>query len=125
MIPDPPVFAPQILAQVVKLLKPEETEKLLQILRSRIVDLSEMDNDEVAGPEGMAHLHRLTSEAGMLGFRRLSTVCSILDDGPDHRSIEHLAWARSELHPTLERSHKEIIRQLDGALRGDDYGLAS
>jgi HPt (histidine-containing phosphotransfer) domain-containing protein len=125
MIPDPPIFAHPILAQVVKLLKAEETEKLLQILRSRIFELSEMDDETVAGPDGLAHVHRLTSEAGMLGFPRLSTICSILDDGPQHCSAEQMAWARAELHPTLERSHQEIARQLDGALRGGDHGLAS
>lgn len=123
MIPDPPIFAPQILAQVVKLLKVDETKKLLEILRTRIVTLYELDQETVASPEGLAHVHRLTSEAGMLGFRRLSTICAILDDGPEHRSPAQIAWARADLHPTLKRSHGELVHQIDGLSIGGDGGL--
>lgn len=66
-------------AQVALLLGTERALELLGLLRSAVVTLSSMTDAEIAAPAGLTLVHRLKSEAGMMGFDRLSRACEAVD----------------------------------------------
>lgn len=124
MMDGPPIIEAATFERVVALLKPRKTRELIEILRARVVELSEMDDEDIAGPRGRAHAHRLTSEAGLLGFQRLSVACAILGDSSDQSIAEQVEQARASIHEILEQTHQEICRSLTHPIFRDDHDVA-
>lgn len=65
--------------QVAKLLGASRAAEMLGMLRETLVRLSSMPEGELAESVGLALVHRLKSEAGLMGFDRLSNACEAVD----------------------------------------------
>ena len=74
-----PVIDEEVHRQVSALLGPERATELLDVLRSNLLTLAILSDEEVMAPGGLALVHRLKSEAGMMGFPALSAACGLLD----------------------------------------------
>lgn len=99
----PLVFDPAIHDQVTALLGVDRTRSLLLMLRSLIMTLAGLGDASLLSPAGLASIHRLKSEAGLMGFVRLSDACTAFDDpgqgaSPNDRAISDL---RSSIASTL------------------------
>lgn len=79
-MPDPmPDFDPATHGQVAMLLGAQRAEEMLGLLRGTMATLSRMSQAELASPDGLSLVHRLKSEAGLMGFGRLSRACAVVD----------------------------------------------
>lgn len=106
-----PILDDGLFRQVLTIVKPARTCELLEILRARIVALSEASDTDIAGPDGRLLAHRLASEAGLLGFRRLSLICRILESQND-RSASAMAEPCRQLRAILSSTHAEARARL-------------
>lgn len=75
-----PVFEPETYSQVKSLLGADRTRSLLLMLRSLVVTLAGLCDASLVSPAGLAFIHRLKSEAGLMGFSRLSKACEAFDE---------------------------------------------
>ncbi|MEE7456515.1 hypothetical protein MPAR168_12960 [Methylorubrum populi] len=66
-------------AQVANLLGAPRAAEMLSLLKQTLVRLHVMSAAELSAPEGLALVHRLKSEAGLMGFARLSHACDVVD----------------------------------------------
>lgn len=79
-MPDTPAdLNPQTHRQVAKLLGPAQAAEMMALLRETLVRLDDMPEQEFAGPSGLALVHRLKSESGLMGFDRLAQACEAVD----------------------------------------------
>jgi len=74
-----PVIDEAVYRQVSTLLGPERASELLEVLRSNLLALAILSDEEVMAPGGLALIHRLKSEAGMMGLPALSAACGLVD----------------------------------------------
>lgn len=65
--------------QVGRLLGAERAAEMLGLLRGTLTALADMTDDDLRGPAGLAGVHRLKSEAGLMGFGRVSQACEAVD----------------------------------------------
>ncbi len=65
--------------QVALLLGAERADEMLGLLNQTVTELAGMSHAELAGRDGLRLVHRLKSEAGLMGFDRLSRACEIVD----------------------------------------------
>lgn len=84
--------------QVTNLLGANHARSLLLILRGLVASLAGCADGSLVGPDGLASIHRLKSEAGLMGFARLSAACGAFDDvdashGPAGSAIPELRSA--------------------------------
>ncbi|TXN46571.1 hypothetical protein [Methylobacterium sp. WL7] len=84
--------------QVTNLLGAMHARPLLLMLRGLAADLAGNTDGSLVGPDGLASIHRLKSEAGLMGFARLSAACGAFDDvhaghGPAGSAIPELRSA--------------------------------
>lgn len=75
----PPDLDESTHAQVANLLGATRATEMLGLLRDTLVRLRGMSAPELSAPEGLALVHRLKSEAGLMGFVRLSHACDVVD----------------------------------------------
>lgn len=66
-------------AQVAALLGAERAADMLGLLHATVATLFGMAESDLTGPSGLALVHRLKSEAGLMGFDRLSRACKAVD----------------------------------------------
>jgi hypothetical protein len=99
----PLVFDPTIHGQVTALLGGDRTRSLLLMLRSLVMMLAGLGYASLLSPAGLASIHRLKSEAGLMGFVRLSEACAAFDE-PGQGTSPHgrgIAELRSAIAATL------------------------
>ena len=65
--------------QVTTLLGAARAAEMMELLRELLLILTGMTGRELVGPSGLALIHRLKSEAGFMGFERLSQACEAVD----------------------------------------------
>lgn len=80
MADERPVFEPETYSQVQSLLGADRTRSLLLMLRSLVVTLAGLGDASLVSSAGLASIHRLKSEAGLMGFSRLSKACEAFDE---------------------------------------------
>ena len=71
---------PETHRQVAKLLGAARAAEMLTLLRGTLVRLRDMPEQDLSGPSGLALVHRLKSESGLMGFDRLSHACEAVDN---------------------------------------------
>nr|WP_137830259.1 Hpt domain-containing protein [Methylobacterium sp. L1A1] len=74
--------------QVARLLGSTRAAEMLGLLQETLVRLSGMPQDELVSRAGLASVHRLKSEAGLMGFNRLSRACEVVDTAGARGSIQ-------------------------------------
>ena len=65
--------------QVAKLLGAARAAEMLALLRETLVRLGDMPEQELSSTSGLTLVHRLKSEAGLMGFDRLAQACEAVD----------------------------------------------
>ncbi|GLS71322.1 hypothetical protein [Methylobacterium tardum] len=73
--------------QVGRLLGAERAAEMLGLLRDTLAELADMTDDDLRAPAGLARVHRLKSEAGLMGFGRVSQACEAVDVAGTHGSV--------------------------------------
>lgn len=65
--------------QVAKLLGTARAGEMLALLRETLLRLGDMPGQKLSNPSGLALVHRLKSESGLMGFDRLAHACEAVD----------------------------------------------
>lgn len=83
----------------------------MDLLGGSLATLRDMPEAEFAAPAGLALVHRLKSEAGLMGFDRLARACDAVDAAGSRGEVpaEDLAQLREAIASALA-----IVDMLDG-----------
>lgn len=94
---------PETHRQVAKLLGTARAAEMLALLRETLVRLGDMPGQELTSPSGLALVHRLKSEAGLMGFDRLARACDAVDAAGSRGEVpaEDLARLREAIASAL------------------------
>ncbi|GJE74209.1 Hpt domain-containing protein [Methylorubrum suomiense] len=97
--------------QVARLLGAVRAAEMLDLLGGSLATLRDMPEAEFAAPAGLALVHRLKSEAGLMGFDRLARACDAVDAAGSRGEVpaEDLARLREAIASALA-----IVDMLDG-----------
>ena len=95
-------------AQVTALLGADRARELILILGRLVAELHRAGDAFLAGPDGLASIHRLKSEAGLMGFVRLGWACEAIDGAapggpPSADAMANLRQALASALPIVAR----------------------
>jgi HPt (histidine-containing phosphotransfer) domain-containing protein len=76
-----------IFEQVERLLGAERAAEMVGLLRGTLSGLADMTDADLRGTAGLARVHRLKSEAGLMGFVWLSQACEAVDVAGTHGPV--------------------------------------
>lgn len=74
-----PMLDEMIFRQMLTILPPARIWELLGILRTRIAELVTLPDEALGQADGLKILHRLVSEAGIMGATPLSRLCAAVE----------------------------------------------